>query len=405
MARTAKARSAAQPEDRVAPDRSATPPHAANTAAVAAARPGPHLAFVLQGLGAGGSEHVVSQLCNHFASLGWTITVLAFEHPAARPYYAHDPAVRIIPLGMKAQRRGPLGAVMAVRTRLRLLRNALEILRPDIVVSFLTRTNVLAIVAARALHIPIIVSERNNPELQTVGPVWNLLRRWTYPRAAGLVTMTHGAMRFLTEKAPLRGWVIPNPATIPSTAGAVVRQSDGRTIGAVGRLVPQKGFDLLVDAFARVAPAIPDWHLVIWGEGLEREALVAQIARLEMGERVSLPGVTAHPGEWIGRSDIFVLSSRFEGWGLVVGEAMAAGLPVIAFDCPWGPGEMIEDGRTGVLVPNGDVDALGETIVALCRDAPLRDALGARAIDSMRSFAPETVLAQWQKVVTDVLES
>ena len=113
---------------------------------------GPHVAFVLQGLEAGGSEHIVSQLCNHFASQGWTVTLLAFENPTTHPYYSHDPAVRIVPLGMKSERRGLIGGLRAMRARCRLLRKSLEVMRPDIVVSFLTRTNVMACIAARCIR-------------------------------------------------------------------------------------------------------------------------------------------------------------------------------------------------------------------------------------------------------------
>ena len=374
-----------------APRSPVTPPAARN----------PRIAFVLQGLGAGGSEHIVSQLCNHFAALGWTVSLLAFEHHEAAPYYAHHPAVRILPLGLKPQRRGPVAAISAMLTRQRLLRQAITLTKPDLVVSFLTRTNILSVVAARGMGIPVIVSERNNPALQKVGPVWRALRRWSYPRAAGLVTMTQGAMRHFTGAAPPRTWVIPNPAQVPDVA--IGRCSDGRTIGAVGKLVPQKGFDLLLEAFAKVAAVVPDWRLVLWGEGPDRTALEAQRARLGLEGRVDMPGVTARPCEWVARSDLFILSSRFEGWGLVVGEAMAAGIPVISFDCEWGPAEMIEQNKSGVLVPNGDVEALADALIALCHDAGRRQALGREAIERMRRFSPENILAQWQAVIVDVL--
>jgi len=362
---------------------------------------GPHVAFVLQGLEAGGSEHIVSQLCNHFAAQGWTVTLFAFEHRTTHPYYSHDPAVRIVPLGMKSERRGLIGGLRAMRARCVLLRKALEVMQPDIVVSFLTRTNVIATVAARPLGIPVIVSERNNPALQKVGPVWGALRRWAYPRSAGLVTMTKGAMRYFTQSMKVKATVIPNPATLPERP--LPRTSDGRTIGAVGRLVDQKGFDLLLEAFARAAPQIPDWKLVIWGEGANRSALESQRADLGLDGRVALPGVTERPGEWISRSDMFVFSSRFEGWGLVVGEAMAAGLPVVSFDCEWGPAEMIEDGRSGFLIPNGDVEAMARAIVITCGDEDLRRRLADAAQLRMQNFTPDRIFAAWQEVITDAL--
>src|SRR3546814_16985490 len=124
-------------------------------------------------------------------------------------------------------------------------------------------------------------------------------------------------------------------------------------MAAVGRLVSQKGFDRLLDAFSRIATDHPDWTLVIWGEGPDRAALEEQRRRLGLDGRVEMPGVSKQPGGWIEQSDLFILSSRFEGWGLVLGEAMAAGLTVISFDCEWGPAEMIEQEKSGILVPIG----------------------------------------------------
>jgi glycosyltransferase involved in cell wall biosynthesis len=361
----------------------------------------PHIAFVLQGLGAGGSEHIVSLLCNHFATLGWTVSLLAFEHRETVPYYPHHPAVRILPLGLKSAPRDLLAAIGAVRARKSSLRQAFRLLQPNLVVSFLTRTNILSVIAARGLGIPVIISERNNPALQTVGPIWEALRRWSYPHAAGFVTMTAGAMRHFDGTAPPRTWVIPNPATAPTILSQA--RSNGRTIAAVGRLVPQKGFDLLLEAFAKAKDAIPEWKLVLWGEGPDRAALEAQRDRLGLAARVEMPGITSRPGEWIAHTDIFVLSSRFEGWGLVVGEAMAAGLPVISFDCEWGPAEMIERGRSGILVPNGDVDALAASLVHLCSDRGTREALGKAAAERMRQFTPRKVIAEWQAAIGAVL--
>lgn len=368
---------------------------------VRASRP-PNVVFVLPGLGAGGSEHIVSLLCNHFAALGWTVRLIAFEDETTPAYYSHHPAVRIVRLGMKSRRMpAPAGALAMLKRRQR-LQTALEEAAPDLVVSFLTRTNILSVWSARRIGVPVIVSERNNPELQTVGTVWSKLRQWAYPRSAGLVTMTQGAMDHFVRTMAVRGWVIPNPALPP--AAAMPRMSDGRTIGAVGRLVPQKGFDRLIEAFARVAADIPEWRLVIWGEGPDRAALEAQRDRLGLSDRISLPGITRQPGEWIAQSDMFVLSSRFEGWGIVVGEAMAGGLPVISFDCPWGPTEMIEQGRSGVLVPNGDVPALGDAIVALCHDPAQRDALSIEAKARMKLFDMDHILASWRSVIFEVLK-
>jgi glycosyltransferase involved in cell wall biosynthesis len=361
----------------------------------------PHVAFVLPGLSSGGSEHIVSLLCNHMSRAGWAVSLFAFDDPAVPPYYAHDPAVRVAQLGHSAGKRSALKALWAVRGRIASLRREFRAARPDLVVSFLARTNVVSVVAARSLGIPVLVSERNNPEQQRPGPIWSALRRYAYARAHGLITMTAGAMSHFPAVMRRRQWVIRNPTYAPVQVDP--ERACRNRIVAVGRLVPQKGFDLLLDAFAGVAHRVPDWSLVIWGEGPERARLEAQRTALGLEARVAMPGVTKGHGEWLHDADIFVLSSRFEGWGIVVGEAMAAGVPTISFDCRWGPSEMITHGESGLLVPDGDVAGLGEAIAELCADAARRRQLAQGAVQASLRFEPAAILKLWEEVLVQAL--
>ncbi|RPF72708.1 glycosyltransferase family 4 protein [Aurantiacibacter spongiae] len=360
-----------------------------------------HIVFVLQGLGAGGSEHIVSRVSSHFAAKGNKVTVLAFEERGAEPYYDHHPSVTIMPLGHKSKRMGSVAAIRYMLERRRLLKSAFSVLQPDLVVSFLTRTNILSVLAAGRDGPPVIVSERNNPAAQKIGTVWEALRRHTYARASALVTMTRGAMALFAPADGRRDHVIPNPATLPDEiAGPRV---GGTNLVAVGRFVPQKGFDRLIRAFARASQAIPDWKLTIWGDGPDRPALEALRDRLGLTDRIAMPGISAEPGAWLDSADVFVLSSRFEGWGLVLSEAMAAGRPVIATDCDFGPADMIADPSQGLLVPDGDLDALAGAMERLCSDAALRERMGAAARQRMRAFDPDRVLAMWEEVIDGAL--
>jgi glycosyltransferase involved in cell wall biosynthesis len=356
------------------------------------------IAVVLSALGAGGSERVISLLVNEWAREGRSVTLITFEAPGTAPYYGIGPKIALCQLGIASVPRPRWRAIMQSFRRIYSLRRALQDADPEVVLSFLTKINVLSLLATRRLRIPIIISERNNPEHQTVAPPWAWLRARLYPSAYCLVTMTAHALAFFPPAQRPRGRVIPNPVVLPE---GWERRRCGRTITAVGRLVHQKGFDLLLAAFSEIASAFPDWTLVIWGEGEKRRELELQRDQLGLAERVRLPGVTPQPGTWIETADVFVLSSRFEGWGIVLAEAMAAAIPVVAFDCPWGPSEMIQPEVDGLLVQPEDTVALAEALRRLLVNPDLRAKLAAAARASAVRFAPSRILSEWSALIAE----
>jgi glycosyltransferase involved in cell wall biosynthesis len=170
-----------------------------------------------------------------------------------------------------------------------------------------------------------------------------------------------------------------------------------RTVIAVGRLSREKGVDLLLHAFARAALPLSAWQLVILGDGPERPALEAQIRVLGLQHNVLMPGVVADPERWLQHAELFVLSSRFEGFPNALLEAMSCGLAAVAFDCPSGPGEIIRNEHTGLLVPPADADALTAAIARLAQDPDLRRRLGtAAALDVAQRFNLNRVAALWE---------
>lgn len=362
---------------------------------------GARVTIVLPGLGAGGTEHVVNLVANHWVRRGCTVTLITLEPPDAKPYYALDPKISIERLGLPPQRAAKLMAGVLVLKRIHRLRSAIRRSQPDFVLSFLTRTNVLTLLATTGLAVPVIVSERNNPALQPFGPIWKWAQRRLYPRAFGLVTMTKGALDYFPEKMRGRGWVIANAVDLP---GEWQKRRGNNILTAVGRLTRQKGFDLLIEAFARIATRHPEWKLVIWGEGDDRKSLEALRDALDLKDRVELPGVTQRPGLWVETADVFVLSSRYEGWGIVLLEAMAAGLPVVSFACEWGPSDMVKHGEDGILVPSNDVDALAEALSRMLGDGELRSRLATNAEASAKRYLPERILSQWDAVASSALK-
>jgi glycosyltransferase involved in cell wall biosynthesis len=178
-----------------------------------------------------------------------------------------------------------------------------------------------------------------------------------------------------------------------------VHQKADRILLGMGRLAHEKGFDLLLHAFARIAPKHPLWSLNIWGQGRLRSTLVALADELGLSKRVRFPGFTAEPFDVMRQSDLFVLPSRLEGFPNVLLEAMACGLPVVSFDCPTGPGYIIRDGTDGVLLPPRDVTALKENLDRLMGDEAERNRLAGRAPEVLERFSLERMMAMWEQVL------
>lgn len=354
------------------------------------------VAFVLAALDAGGAERVVDLLSRAVLAQGWDVTIITFDRPADRIFHRYEERVRLRRLALPNAARGPARLLLMIR-RVRALRKLLRAERFDVAVSFLTKINVLALLARIGTGTPMIVSERNNPLRQRSNMVWQILLDRLYPTATAIVMQTEGSKRCLPPAQRVRALVIPNPVPAPQPQS---RSTAPPTIVAVGRLNEQKGFDLLLSAFAAIADKLPDWRLMIFGEGPERAALASRIDRLGLADRASLPGLSTTPAGWIAACDIFVSSSRYEGFPNALAEAMRAGLPAVAFDCDFGPADLITDNVDGLLVPPENVPALAAALLRLASDKALCDRLGASAAARTARFDSLHIDGTWIDLMT-----
>ena len=195
------------------------------------------------------------------------------------------------------------------------------------------------------------------------------------------------------------------PNGIPEYHGAV-SDSTSKVVVAAGRLSIIKGFDRLLDAWALVAQTHPDWRLRIFGEGPKREALADQIRALGLEGSASLMGYSTTIREDMAAASIFALSSRAEGYPMVVLEAMSCGLPVVAFDCPTGPEEMIADGTDGLLVPDGDVNGLADALSTLIAKGPAgRREMGRAALVTAQEHSQRNIGARWEALLRPLVDA
>src|SRR3569833_609429 len=309
--------------------------------------------FVIAGLSSGGAERAASTMANYWAARGWTIHMLSLDDPKVAPFYHLHPDVQLRSLKLFRPYGNPLVAGFQLISRAWKLRKAISATRPGCVICFDDVTNVFVGLSMSGTKVPVIAAERNDPHCHPLKNPWRLMRVWAYSNSRCVVAQSRHALEFFPRKIRDRGRVIPNPVRAPEANWADNFSGDRKSGGlvlAIGRLEKQKGFDLLIEAFGRAAESHPDWNLEIWGAGTQRGILQSMIEAEGLHERIALRGITKNPGAAMRHADIFVLSSRYEGFPNALCEAMACGLPSLSFDCPNGPSEIIRNGVDGILV-------------------------------------------------------
>ncbi len=354
-----------------------------------------HLLLVISSLGGGGAERVMTRLAEAWVTTGTRVTLATFDGHSG-DFYPLSPG--ITRRSLTDERAGQRDLLPGPLRRIRWLRSVIRDAAPDAIISFTDRTNVVTLLAAKGLRIPVIVSERIDPEMYDPGRVWSVARQVVYPSASAIVVQTRGIAQWAQCHFPrTRTVVIPNPAPENVPWGS---SEERQEIIAVGRLTPQKGFDVLIEAFARIESAWPAWRLRILGEGEDRSKLEGLIAPRKLTTRIELAGRQSNAIDQIAGASIFVLSSRYEGFPNVLVEALATGRAVVATDCRSGPSDLIEDGVNGLLVPPEDPAALARGLERLMADAALRRRLGAAALAIRDHLSIGAILQQWNDLLS-----
>lgn len=352
------------------------------------------LALVISSLNRGGAEGVLARLANGLVRRGHEATVITLE--PSPPQYALDARIAWQALGGGGASGSLAQAIASNFRRILGLRHAIRNAAPDVVVSFMDMTNVLTLLAV-GKELPVFVSERIHPARHEIGRIWRWLRTRTYPRARGIVVQTAAIGAAFPSALQDRIRVIPNAVSPLAETPPASPAKERRSLVAMGRLDRQKGFDLLLRAVAALGSHLAPWTLTVFGEGKERAALEALRKELGLDGRVCFPGQAQDPHRALATGDLFVLPSRFEGFPNALLEAMACGLPAVAFDCPSGPAEIIRHGEDGWLVPPEDVNALSRALELAMSDAELRRRAGVKAREVSGRFAEDAVLDLWEQ--------
>lgn len=366
------------------------------------------LLYCIPSLGnCGGTERVLTTRLNYLAEHSpYLLYVVTTERQSSAPFFKLNPKISVINLDVNFEDDNTLTSkLLNYKRRLRLYKEKLsELIRevkPDIVTSMLSHEiDFLSSLEDGSIKIGENHFNRNFRYEFVKNNTKNILRRaiakyrdlvlgYNVSKLNALVTLTQEDADAWPDA--VKKYVIPNPLSFRQE----LKSKGGRKrIVAAGRLTREKGFDLLLDAWKLVFNSYPDWSLMIYGEGCERENLQSFIQSQGLGNVCIHPFVSNISEKFV-ESDFYVLSSRFEGFGLVIIEAMECGLPVVAFNCQSGPSEIISDGVDGILVKNGDVCALADAMKCLMDDGGLRSAMGLSAIEKADHYSIDNIMSRW----------
>ncbi|MFI7632916.1 glycosyltransferase family 4 protein [Nonomuraea sp. NPDC049400] len=374
--------------------------------------------LMLHAYGMGGTIRTVVNQANAMAAAGHDVELVSVVRRRSTPQFALDPRVRITAL---VDQRGGTRPDSIGRRAWRRVRGKI-VPRGEFAADYFTER-----VEWAAMD---YVSKLRDGILVTTRPALNLIAARRAPRNVIKVAQEHmnlsaypdgirseiaryygrfDAITVLTRTNRLEYQrLLPTTAVvqIPNAVHRVDRERSQQVdpvVIAAGRLVPQKGFDLLIEAFAQVVREHPGWRLRIFGTGPRRTQLEGLVERHGLGGHVELPGRTERLDKELAAASVYALSSRFEGLPMVMIEAMTHALPVVAYDCPTGPRDVLTDGVDGVLVPPRDVDALAAALSRVIGDRELRVRMGKAAAKASQAYSPELVMPLWEDLFSQLL--
>ncbi|MCM1134043.1 MAG: glycosyltransferase [Clostridium sp.] len=352
------------------------------------------VALYISSASKGGAERVVMNLAEYFCQEGYRV-LLVTTRVVKEEYPLPEGVERIISEPGPRELSG--GRIANFTARFCKLRGIWKKERPDVILSFIGKNNMMAILTAAGLKIPVAVSVRGEPTEEYYNRWLRLMAKGLFCFASGVILQTKRCYDFFPKAVRKKAVTLRNPVH----ANFFRERFEGereKTIVAVGRIDENKNHKLLIEAFGGIAGKFPEYRLVIYGEGEKRKELRELSAALGLEDRIFLPGNVDNVAELIYKAQVFVLPSNTEGMPNTLLEAMLLGLTVISTDCPCGgPAELIRHGTNGLLIPAGDVKKMEEALELVLGDLRRADEMGREAAKLKEEYKAEKVYESWKR--------
>jgi len=343
--------------------------------------------FVIGSLGSGGAERVVSVLANRFNKLGHQVNIITLAKDIC--IYPLNEGVQHLHIDTDIKLKGLSGLQKVYR-----LKECIKQLNSDIVISFTAGVSIYVLLARILLPFKIIVSERNDPNLDPKSKVLRKVRNILYNLSDGFVFQTPDAKDYFSKKVQGRSEVIGNPVK-PNLPKPFLELRSKRIV-ATGRLEPQKNYPLLLETFAKFREKYPDYSLDIYGEGALKEQLEQMSYDLDIAQSVKFKGVVDNWHEKSLDASMYILSSEYEGMPNALMEAMAIGLPCISTNCPCGgPSLLIQHEKNGLLTPVNDKNSLLNCMYYIASNQDKARVMGRYAAEEMENYSVQNISKLW----------
>lgn len=360
------------------------------------------IGFLINDLNAGGAERAAVSLSNSFCEKDHEVEIITFS--GEESFYPVNENVRVSCAGFdEIEHSASFKRLLGSVKRMFRLRSFVKSKGLDVLIGMSFSMTWYAVFATILTSTKSIGTERNNPYKYKASKLNSFLRRFFYRLCGGYVFQTEKSSKFFTDELRDRDIIIPNAIFNEAIYELEPPEQREKVICSVGRLTQQKRFDLLIDAFKRIADRFPDYNLVIFGEGELRQELEAQRDRLGLKERIYLPGTNPEAVKLVNRTGVFVLSSDMEGMPNALMEAMAMGVPCVSTRCDMGPEELIENGENGLLVDVGSSEQLAAAMFKYITDTDFAEKISANGRKMLKTHSVDAISEKWLEFIEKII--